>query len=305
MLFQGLNGSPLYEELDLDSDGAGGGAAGAGEGAGAGTPPPEPPAFSLEIDDRTRYADPNEARRGFLSLKADRDTHKGRADTLEAEVRRLKQAIVGEGPESAKKTALSNLSQEDREKTLRWFQAVNPELKFVTMDSLNSPEMQALLGQMVEQRVAAADLDRNIARGKVHIGSVLKRHEIELTAVQRAALHDHVAAVLEHEDSTALLDRFLSGDMSVLDEIVEDRFGAEIKSKADVKAAAEAQKGYQRDQRGQFARTAEANDKMRKLPSPPPKGGAAATGAPPPPVLKTPEERKARALEILSRGDAA
>lgn len=257
--------------------------------------PPAAPAFSLEIDDRTKYTDPDQAKRGFTELRGDRDRHKSRSETLEEENKRLKVALGGD-PTAGKPK--SSLTPEDLAKQRDWLQRVKPELGVMTIDDLDRPEVQAALERIVEKR----EQDQLVARGNAHVTKTLAKHGIELSPAKRAALNDYLGGVIGHEESVELAQRFMSGDMAVLDELIEDHFAAHIKSRADAAAATQATQLADRDRRGRFAKVEEAKDKMKRLvPAAPPKGGAAAVSNTPPEKLDTPEKRRKRMAEMLEQ----
>ena len=260
----------------------------------AATPPPATPAFELAIDERTRYTDPDAAKRGFTELKQNRDQFRTQAERLEEENRRLKMALGGE----PKKPAKWDLTPESKAANEKWRDYVIDEHGFLTKDHLDDPEVQRKLEAIVEKR----EQDQLVARGTAHVDKLLKQHEITLSKAERQGLLDYFGAVIGHEDSVELAQRFLSGDMVVLDELVEKQFAAHIESRrkaADEKTATEQ---AQRDQRGRFAKLEAVKDKMRKaVPAGPPKGGAAAVADTRSQVPKTPEERRKKVYEMLEQ----
>ena len=259
----------------------------------AATPPPATPAFELAIDERTRYTDPDAAKRGFTELKGDRDRHKTEAERLADENRRLKLALGGEPA-----TPASALSPQEKEKQLSWLRSVKPDLGILTMEDLERPELQAALERIVEKR----EQDQLVSRGTAHVDKLLKQHEITLTKAERQGLLDYMGAVIGHEDSVEIAQRFLSGDMAVLDELVEKQFAAHIESRRKVADEKTANEQAQRDQRGRFAKLEVAKDKMRKtVPAGPPKGGAAAVADSRSQVPKTQEDRRKKIYELLEQ----
>ena len=293
-----LNSSPLREEADDLNLGAGG-----GEGGEGGTPPaeggePSKPTFLLEIDDRTKYDDPNKAKEGFINLKQDRDKHLSRSQLLEQENLRLKRAL---GAEPEKKQP--DMDPEKLAGHMRWRDAIGiPHLGIVTQDALDGPEFEA----RIEKALTKAEQSRLAVRGDAHITQFVKANELDLDQVEVEALQDYVGAIIGHEKNTELQQRFLSGDFKVIDEIIEKRFGAELKAKREAKAAQEAAAAKAKQTLGRNAATLDAKAKLKTLPAAPPKGGAAPVkGAEPEKKLKTSQDRLQRMNEILDERAAA
>lgn len=286
----------MEDELELDPEQIGG-------GEGAGTPPPEPgaaaaepakPAFELAIDDRTKYTDIDQAKKGFTELKSDRDRHKTQAETLAEENRRLKLALTGGADDGKPKSALT---PEAKAKQLAWLQSVKPDLGILTLEDLKRPEVQAEMRAIIQEH----EQEQLVKRGETHVAQALKAHGIEMSPVRQRAFMDYLGGVIRDDESAELRNRFLAGDMKVLDELIEEHFAAHIAARRATQEADEAKQQAERDRRGRFAKVEEAKGRMKNLPAGPPKGGGAAVANAPNEVPKTPADRRKRMSEVLDR----
>lgn len=282
------------DELNLDPGTVGDpdlGATPPGEGEvpeGKGDEGAQPPAFSLEIDDRTRYTDPEQAKRGFSELKGDRDRHKTDAETLREENRRLKVALGGE-PDKPK----TRLTPEKLAEQRRWLETAGADLGILTREQLADPEVRAQLREIV----AEADEERLVSQGKVHLTKFLEKHEIQVPGAKRTGLEDYVGRVIGADE--ALKARFLAGDMTVLDEVVEDLYAAHIAQRSKASEEAGNKKQQLQTDIGREAEKQRAKERMKNLPAGPPKGGAAVAKTGEPPKAQTPEEARRRMHEAL------
>lgn len=270
--------------------------AGTGEGAEAepeaakGDEAAQTPAFLLEIDDRTKYTDREKAKRGFSELRGDRDRHKTRAEQLEEENRRLKHALGGE-PDSGKPK--TNLPPEKLAEHRRWLETAGADLGILTKEQLADPEVRAQLREIV----AEAEEERLVSHGKAHLTKVLEKHEIQVPGAKREGLEDYVGRVIGADE--ALKARFVAGDMSVLDEVVEDLYAAHIATRSKAADDADGKKQQLHADIGREAEKQRAKERMKNLPAGPPKGGAAAAKTGEPPKALTPEEARRRMHDAL------
>lgn len=263
----------------------------------ADTPPPDPaaaakPTFELAIDDRTKYTDPEQAKKGFSELRGDRDRHKTRAEQLEDENRRLKTALGGDPP------AKSSVDPAVMEKQKKWLEFARPELGVLTKEDLKDPAVRKELEAIVEER----EQQQLYARGRAHVLGLLKTHGIELPEAKQQALLQYIGGILDHPSSADLSQRLSAGDMGVLTELVEDHYAAHIESRKQAQEAEEARQQTERDRRGRYAKVEDAKDKMkRNVPAGPPRGGGAAVANTPNDTPKTRDERRKRMNEVLDR----
>jgi len=262
----------------------------------AAAPEPAKPTFLLEVDERTRYDDPAKAKQGFVDLKGDRDRHKTRSEQLEEENRRLKLAVTGGAPDDGKPK--SQLTPEAKQKQIAWLQSVKPDLGILTLEDLERPEVQAALEKIIEKR----EQNALVQRGHAHVAQALKGHGIELSPVRQRAFLDYLGGVIRDEESAEIRTRFLAGDMTVLDELIEEHFAAHIAARSATHEADEAKQKADRDRRGRYAKVEDVKGKLRtNVPAGPPKGGGAAVSNAPQEVPKTPEERRKKMNEVLTQ----
>jgi hypothetical protein len=247
------------------------------------------PTFLLEIDAGTRFDDAAKAKEAFANLRNEGGRHRTEAETLRAQVKQLQTALGAPDhiPE-AELTAAEIATQRE------WLRRSNPHLKLA---QLGSPEFKAAIAEaFAEQRV-----DSLLDQGEMQITRVLAKHKIELDEAARFALGTYVGNYMRHPSSEILNQRFMAGDMSVLDELVEKLYAADIRDNAAAAAAAAAAKQDTRDARGRFAEVQRAKDRMKGLPAAPPAGSGASIASGQPLAYATPEERKKQVEEMLGR----
>lgn len=272
----------MAEEIEQPDPGATpqGGELGTGE-----PEKPEQPEFFLEVNERTRYRDSEEAKRGYQNLQdrvtsysrfGDPEEIAGRLGRLEALERMAGGEPKAEGPKSA-------WTKEEIAANKRWFEEAKKAGILTEMGLMTKAEFEEQLAtQQEETRMELVTTANNIG------AKWIQDHELNLTEAEVMEALEFGGAMVN--SSQRINQLFFSGKLDqVVNEVLSRYFAAQLKPKEPAGGGNGAQPN---PERAAAAAKQVAGDKKKTLLSAPPKGGAPATTVQEPPNLADPKIRK-------------